>query len=479
MTMKIDLVRLLQYVLKRIWLPILCAMIGFGAMYYRSEYNAVDTYTASSTLYVSNGNPNAVNYQYTTISDINTSVMLVDTYAVVIRSNKVMDAVAERLGQDIMPEYIASTLSMSSVGETGVMRVSCTTPDPQLSMDICNAVVSIAPAEIVRVVNAGSAEVIDYAELPLAPNRRNTLKNGVIGFLAGGVLGAGILLILFLMNRKLADAKDWTDNYTLPVLSTIPKQPQKEIKAEYLLNDHYSSNILAAYGKLRMNLFFAMHGEMKTILISSAVPAESKSTLSANLAISFALDGKKVLLIDGDMRKQTQNELFQLDLSRGGLSDLLVKATDKPGQIWEEVRPNLDVLLAGTVPPNPSEMLNSGEMRAFLREMEEKYDLILIDTPPMNIVSDALVLADTGVGMLLVVRCGYSDHREIKKALEAAEFSKINMLGVAVTNARLGSEGYHGKYYYKRYYSHYYSDYDKSRNQSGSHKKGKQGKAEM
>lgn len=178
MTMKIDLVRLTRYLLKRIWLPILCALIGFGGMYYRSAYMMPDTYTAFATMYVFNGNPNAINYQYTTATDINTSVMLVDTYAVVIRSNKVMEAVAEQLDQSILPQYIASTLSMSSVGETGVMQIACTTPDPQLSMDICNAVVSIAPAEIIRVVNAGSAEVIDYAELPLEPNNRQPMPRG-------------------------------------------------------------------------------------------------------------------------------------------------------------------------------------------------------------------------------------------------------------------------------------------------------------
>lgn len=460
MTMKIDLVRLIRYLLKRIWLPILCALIGFGGMYYRSTYMMPDTYTAFATMYVFNGNPNAINYQYTTATDINTSVMLVDTYAVVIRSNKVMEAVAEQLDQSILPQYIASTLSMSSVGETGVMQIACTTPDPQLSMDICNAVVSIAPAEIIRVVNAGSAEVIDYAELPLEPNNRQPIKKGIIGALAGGVLGAGVLLIFFLMNRKLADTRDWTDNYTLPVLSTIPKQEKKENRSDYLIGNHTSSQVLAAYGKLRMNLFFAMHGEVKTLLISSAIPGESKSTVAANLAISFAMDGKSVLLIDGDMRKPTQGELFHLTDAEGGLSDLLVTASKKQGRIWENVRLNLDVLPTGTIPPNPSELLNSPEMQDLLKEMSKKYDLILIDTPPINVVTDALVLANTNVGMLFVTRCGYSDHREIRKALEAVEFSKINLLGATLTYATKTTEGYHSYSYYKRYYG----AYDKNKN---------------
>ena len=456
MTYQIDFLKLIKYILKRIWIVILCAAIGFGAMYYKAAYRTTDTYTAKGTMYVYNGNPNLVNYQYTTMSDISTAVALVDTYSVIIKSNRVMDVVRESLlPRQLTNTQIASTLTMGSVEDTGVMRVSCTTTDPELSMDICNAVLDVAPSEIIRVIGAGSAERIDYAELPTSPNGKGTLTKGMTGGLIGAVLAAGVLFLLFIMNRKISDNKDLTDNYKIPLLSCIPRQHEKEKRNGYLINERSNSELLSAYGKLRMNLFFAMRDKTKVILVSSAVPGESKSTVASNLAVSFAMDNKHVLLIDGDMRKPTQAEIFELSEPEGGLSDLLVPNGDKKGVINSDVRKNLDVLTAGTIPPNPSELLNSTEMRDLLTAASQQYDVIILDLPPINIVSDALVLSDTGAGMLFVTRCGYSDHREVRKALESAEMTGTNLLGLVLTRANKTSDGYYRYGYYKKYYGYY------------------------
>ncbi|HML48674.1 MAG TPA: Wzz/FepE/Etk N-terminal domain-containing protein, partial [Clostridia bacterium] len=157
------------------WLIGMVACIAFiGVAFY--VQTTPNLYTASATMYVFISNPNQVNYQYTSQSDLNTAARLMQTYMVVIRSNKVMDAVAERLGPQYGSKYIASTLSIGSVAQTEVMRVSSTTPDPQLSMEICNAVAEFAPPEIIRVVNAGSVEVIDYASLPKFADEKGMMK---------------------------------------------------------------------------------------------------------------------------------------------------------------------------------------------------------------------------------------------------------------------------------------------------------------
>ncbi len=183
---RIDLVKISFYLLKRVWLIILCAAIGFGIMYYRAESNHRNTYTASGTMYIVNGNPNLINYQYTSMSDITSAVMLLDTYKEVVKSEKVLDAVVDRLAAEypgITHGYISATINMSSVNNTGVTRVSCTTDDPGKSTDICNAVMDVAPSEIKRVVGARSVEVIDYADpdkLP-GPNPHNSRRRGMTG----------------------------------------------------------------------------------------------------------------------------------------------------------------------------------------------------------------------------------------------------------------------------------------------------------
>ena len=314
----INIKKLIFYVLKRCWLIILCAVIGFAGMYwYIAEYQK-DTYTASATVYVLNGNPNVVNYQYTNVSDLTSAVQLLDTYMVVIKSTKVMSVVTERLIADypwIFPEYIASTLSMGSVSETGVMRIRSTTSNAKLSADICNAVVDVAPQEIIRVVNAGNIEVIDYADPPKYPDERSPMKKGLIGALAGGILAAALLVLLFLLNRKVTDSESLTEKYTPPVLAEIQRKKEKgSDPARFLLDENSEMNKIESYAKLRMNLLYTLVGkEKKSIVISSAFSGEGKSTIAANLAISCAMSVKKVLLVDADIRRACQREHFKYE----------------------------------------------------------------------------------------------------------------------------------------------------------------------
>ncbi len=456
----INIKKLVFYILKRCWLIILCAVIGFAGMYwYTAEYQK-NTYTASATVYVLNGNPNVVNYQYTNVNDLTSAVQLLDTYMVVIKSTKVMSVVTERLIADypwIFPEYIASTLSMGSVSETGVMRIRSTTSSAKLSADICNAVVDVAPAEIIRVVNAGNIEVIDYAEPPEYPDERSPLKKGLIGALAGGVLAAALLVLLFLLNRKVTDSESLTEKYTPPVLAEIQRKKVKgSDPARFLLDSNSEMDKIENYAKLRMNLLYTLAGkEKKSIVISSAFSGEGKSTIAANLAISCAMSGKKVLLMDADIRRACQRDHFKYEEETPGLSEVLIGEKNWQDIVIPSGRENLDILPAGHAAPNPAELLSLPIMETILSEMEQQYDLILIDTPPMNVVSDPLAFSSDTAGCVMVIRQNYTDHREIRKALISAEMAGMNILGFVFYGKKLKQGQNYGKKYYKKYYSRY------------------------
>lgn len=453
---EIDLLKLIKYILKRAWLPVILAIIGALGMYFYTAKFVPNTYTASVSMYVYNGNPNAVNYQYANASDLNAANMLIDTYSVVIKSNKVLEAVASILGGDMSPADISKSLNISSINDTNVMVIKSTTSNPELSMNICNAIADIAPEEIIRVVSAGNVEIIDYASMPLAPNDHQTKKKAMMGGLAGAVIGAFILVIIFLMDRKLTDSSELTDNYEYPILATIPKLPGNRKEGEYYqIGVNTPSGITAAYAKLRLNTAFAIHNKRKIIVVSSSIPKETKSTVAANLAISFSLDGKKVLIVDCDLRSPTQHKLFNVDIKEGGLSEILVPETGKTGKIWYDVKPRLDLITTGTVPPNPTELLGSQEMTEFMLKKETEYDIIILDTPPINVVTDSLIPSTYNVGMLFVTRCGFSDHREIRKAISAAQYTKMDILGMVMTCADKMSDGYYNNRYYKKYYSSY------------------------
>ena len=467
---KIDLAKLITFVIKRFWLIVLCAELGFGAMYIYTTRFLPDTYTASGTMYVNNGNPNMEQYQYTNSNDLDSAVQLIDTYLIVVKSEKVMSSVVERLSDQypgITAGNVSSTLSMASVSETGVASVRSTTNDPKLSRDIVNAVLDAAPSEIIRVVGAGNIEIIDYAVAPMLPDNRGAFRKGVLGGMAGAILAGCILLAMFLMNQRISDTKDLTDNYTPPVLASIHRiQEDNERSSAFLITKATDMEIVENYAKLRMNLLYTLVGkETKVVVVTSAVAGEGKSTIAANLAISCGMGDKKVLLVDGDLRRASQSRIFELSDHTKGMSEVLVGTSKWQDVILKNIRGNVDLLPAGHFPPNPAELLGSNEMQSLLKELEQAYDLVLLDMPPINIVSDPLVLSNSVAGCIFVTRQDYSDHREIRKALIEAEMAGMNVMGFVFYGEDIKEAGY----YSKKYYSPYYSKYEYRRNPADAH----------
>ncbi len=492
-TIQVDLFKLMLYYLKHIWLLILCGAIGFVGQYWSSTSKQVDMYTASGTMYVYNGNPNVVNFQYTNTADLNSALQLLNTYMVVVKSNKVMDAVVDRLVTNypgITAAYIASTLSMGSVSQTGVLRVSCTTDSSQKSADICNAVLDVAPSEIIRVVSAGNIEIIDYATPPDYPDSRSPLRRSILFGAVGVVIAGAFLLVIFLLNQKITDVKELEDHYTPPVLASLRRNTQpvleklrrdrtifyekvkkgkvsplsamrdtrnkKEDPASFILSKNSPVDVIEEYAKLRMNLLYTLVGKENHIVeVTSAISGEGKSTIVASLAISCMMAGKKVLLIDGDMRRACQREIFHYDRELPGLADVLVGQSTFEKTVFHSEYDNLDLLPAGSTPPNPSELLGSNEMHELLDRAGEKYDLILLDAPPVNIVSDPLVLSSKVAGCLFVVRQNYSDHRELRKALISAEMTGLNVLGFVYYSESEPLKRYYRQKYYDKYYKEY------------------------
>ena len=457
---RLDLPKMIIYMLKRAWLIVLCAEIGFGIMYIHTTRFLPDTYTASGTMYVYNANPNLSDTQYVNSSDLNTAVKLINTYLVVVKSDKVMNAVVNRLSKDypdITANQIAPTLSMASVSETGVVAVSSTTNNARLSADIVNAVMEDAPEEIIRVVGAGSIEVIDSAKVPVFPDSRGEISKGKRGAMYGAAVGSLILVILFLLNQKVTSASDIKENYNPPVLASLQRVTAAKVEpSAFMLSNQSPMEVMESYAKLRMNLLYTLVGkESHSVVITSSISGEGKTTIASNLAISCAMGGKKVLLMDADLRRGCQRDVFEFDKRALGLSDILVGKCKWQDTILKDIRETLDLMPAGHFPPNPAELLASKEMLSLLKELEQEYELVLLDMPPINIVADPLVLSNNVAGCLFVTRQNFSDHRDIKKALIEAEMTGMNVLGFIFYGENINQGGYYSRRYYKSYYNKY------------------------
>ncbi|ULO08633.1 CpsD/CapB family tyrosine-protein kinase [Paenibacillus sp. 19GGS1-52] len=208
------------------------------------------------------------------------------------------------------------------------------------------------------------------------------------------------------------------------------------------------SPVSEAFRALRTNIDFSSVDErIQIIMVTSSGPEEGKSTVTANLAAAYAQADKHVLLIDGDLRKPTSHKTFSLS-NRLGLSSLLSQQANLEDTIQESGVPNLSIMTSGPIPPNPAEMMASNRMSAVLQELRHRFDIILIDTPPLLAVTDAQIVASKSDGVIMVVSYGKVKRDIAVKAKAGLDRVGARILGVVLNNVkRKASEGYYYYYY--------------------------------
>ena len=203
-----------------------------------------------------------------------------------------------------------------------------------------------------------------------------------------------------------------------------------------------------AYKTLRTNIQFCQAStEIKTLVVTSSCPNEGKSTTVFNLGNTFAESGRKVLIIDCDLRKPTLHKLYKISGGKG-LTDLLAGQIDIAEVLIKSSNLGVDFISCGTIPPNPSELLNSKRMEFYLNRFREAYDYIILDTPPIGIVTDAQILAGKCDGTLLVVASGQVDKRKILEAKGLLDKVGANIVGSILTKAKIGKTEYDHYYRY-------------------------------
>lgn len=194
------------------------------------------------------------------------------------------------------------------------------------------------------------------------------------------------------------------------------------------------SPISEQYRTIRTNIeFSSVDQDMRSLLVTSSGPSEGKSSTTANLGVVFAQQGKRVLLIDGDLRKPTVHYTFKLD-NRTGLSTVLVGEKTLEETVKETDVPNLEILTCGPIPPNPSELLGSNAMKQMLQKAQETYDVVIFDTPPVLAVTDAQILANICDGSIIVARSEQTEYEAIQKAKDLLEPAYAKLLGIVLND---------------------------------------------
>lgn len=298
----------------------------------------------------------------------------------------------------------------------------------------------------------GNTRVISDALVPERPISPKIALNLLLGGFLGILLGVGTALILEAIDKSLKTVQEAKKLVGYTLLGTIPQLNKKADNRGGqdlpVLNDPYSV-VTTAFEMLQTNLGFTLVGKTaKVLVISSSIPGEGKSFVSANLAVALAQIGRRVLLIDADMRRPRQQEIWELS-NMTGLSNVIVGQASFKNSVTESLV-TLDVLTCGTIPPNPLVLLESLQMDSLIAEASANYDFVIIDAPPLTAVSDALILGKKADGMLLVVRPGVANTDSLNAAKNLLEQSGQRVLGMVVNGVN-GKTSY-GSYYANEYY---------------------------
>lgn len=464
---------------------VLMVSIGFC----KSKYMTTPKYTARTYLYVKNtadastGNINK--------SDIETSKSLVNTYMVILQNNAVLKEIANRMCEQIDEEKLSkcfniddeyvfvrqlkSSISMTSESSTEVMVISAETMDSEISAAICDIYSDVAPDFLIRIVGAGSVEAVGDAEVLRAPTYPNVMET-TKKFAEIGLLMSVAFVILIYVFDKTIKSDEELQNYGLVLLGKIPKNQEKsdesnkkklnnvEVERKQLIyKNKLPFAVLESYNVLRTNIIFSLSTSDKNIFaVTSPNPSEGKSTVSVNIATAMAMAEKKILLIDADLRKPVQHIRLSLK-NKIGLSDVLCNIAVFDDAVNHDVITNLDVITAGTKPPNPSELIGSKAMSQLLETISKKYDCIIIDLPPVNVVSDALGIASSIAGYVFVTRYKATKTTDIEAAIHSINMVNSPILGAILVDVEneSGSYGKYGKYgKYSKYGKYGYSSYE-------------------
>ncbi len=286
-----------------------------------------------------------------------------------------------------------------------------------------------------ELARTGGSELIDEATAPSQPYEPNTSRTAVLALVVGVLIGLGAAFLIDYLDTSIRDDDDLVRATGLPVLASVPLLPGKQLPdARHLTSrDQPSSPSAEAFRGLHTSLrFMALERPIRTLLVTSARPAEGKTTVATNLAYTAARSGDRVLLIDCDLRKPQAHLFFALPNEIGFTSVLLGEATIRQVAHLVKDADALAVVTAGPQPPNPSELLAGERTQESLERLSESVDLIVLDSPPVLPVSDPVVLAPLVDGVVVVASANSTDRRQLGKSIERLAQVDAPMLGTVL-----------------------------------------------
>jgi capsular exopolysaccharide synthesis family protein len=379
----------------------------------------------------------------------------VKSYVDLLSSERLAKDIVAASGLELSPAEVASKISATAVPDTVLLDATVTDSSPEQARRVASAM-STEFIDLVRTLEtppgrdtaAVKVEVIEGPSVGSSPVSPAPVKNIVMALLLGVVLGVGAAVLREALDTTIKTSEDVLEVVGVPTLATVAFSGESKT-APLVVHDSAHAPRAEAFRQLRTNLRFVdVDRPLKVIVVTSAVPSEGKSTTTANLAITMAQAGHKVLLIEGDLRRPKVVEYLGLE-GAIGLTNVLVGQVDIDTVLQPWGRDGLWVLSSGSIPPNPSELLGSQNMVELMQHLRERFDVILVDAPPLLPVTDAAVAAGTADGVVLVVRHGHVTRAQVKTAAETLRGVDAHLVGAVLNMAPAkGGDAYAYEYSY-------------------------------
>jgi capsular exopolysaccharide synthesis family protein len=425
-------------ILHRNWILILALTILGGAGAFGYSLLQTPSYEANTQLYVS------VRSDSSGVSELaqgtNFARQATVSFVDVVDSAVVLDRVVDDLNLNMSAQQLARSVEASSPLNSVIISVKVTNTDPELAAAIANSVGSNFADVVVNKLEKpeGEAaslvrvETIEPALVPTSPASPHTALNIAVGVVLGLALGLGIALLRSVLDTRIHSLHDIEAATEAPVLGGIALDPDAK-KRPLIVHADPRNPRAESFRSLRTNLqFIDVDGTSRSFVVSSAGPGEGKSTTTANLAIALAETGARVVLVDGDLRLPRVADYMGIE-GGVGLTDVLIGRAELVDVLQQWGTGKLFVLPSGRTPPNPSELLGSQAMQRTLAALADAFDYVLVDAPPLLLVTDAAVISRFTSGVLMVAASGTTKKPQLTAAVEKLQAIGSRLFGVIVT----------------------------------------------
>lgn len=450
-----ELTRYLRIVRQRLWMIVACPIVAALAAGIVS-FLLPPVYEAHVTLLVRPAQP--LLSTDSTVAAL-TSDQISRTYASLMTQRPLLEQVSAEVGLKIRPEDLKRQISVTPEPNTTILDVAVKDTDPVLARNLANQLT----ADLIKQVKdlqqeetslpnsrtGDNLKVVSPAVTPDRPVSPNKALNVAIAFGAGLLLALGLAFLLDYMDQSIKNDEELTERLGIVSIGHLLFVPAGTGKRGELVALDGQSHASEAFKALRTSLLFStIDQELKEVVVTSAELGEGKSRTAANLAIVLAEAGHKTLLIDADFRRPSQHRIFGR-IRNVGLSNLIVQdATEAEAITAVEGVPNLWLLTSGPTPPNPSELLGSGRMRELMAKLRGYFTYLVVDTPPVNAVTDASILAAYASGTVLVVEQGRTTFPALKHAKAMLDRVGARTLGAVMNKVHSSSGSYAYAYGY-------------------------------